>query len=281
MQNTELRKNITSDFQQQAVKAIQQSYSLLSKEQDLSPKNEAVTESLTNLVRTLTQCQEPALTKFLLTTPELEREREQLPDLCGQAECEMEKYWARRFIAGKACALEDFWYFPEYKELCLAEVDLFKKHDFDRISFLGSGALPMTAFFLAQQCPDLQIVCVDFDKEACDLAQQLCDKLGLSDRLTIKCMDAVKYEPVKNELAVCASLLEGKEAVYNHLDKHNCALIVRDSEGPYQYLYKAAVLPEACFREISKTKIDAHRINTSRFFVHKGNSHPPQLCNRI
>ncbi len=281
MKSTRLRKKIISDFRQQAVKAIQQSYSLLSKEQDLSPKNEAVTESLTTLVRTLTQCHEPGLAKFLLTTPELKREREQLPALCGQAECEMEKYWARRFIAGKARSLEEFWYFPEYKELCRAEVDLFKQHDFDRISFLGSGALPMTAFFLAQQCPDLQIVCVDFDKEACDLAQQLCDKLGLGGRLTIKCMDAVKYEPVKNELAVCASLLEGKEAVYQHLDKHGCALIVRDSEGPYRYLYKAAELPEPCFHEVSKTKIDARRVNTSRFFIHRQKSHPPLPCKTL
>jgi hypothetical protein len=265
--------SLAVDFQKQAVHAIQQSYDLLSGEQDLSPKNEAVTRSLTALVRTLTQCQSPELTSFLLTTPELERARRQLPDLCGQAECEMEKYWARRFIAGNARDLEEFWYFPEYKELCRAETALFENYSFDRISFLGSGALPMTAFFLAQQYPDLPIVCVDYDPEACDLAQQLCDKLGLGDRVTIKCMDATKYQPVRNELAVCASLLEEKEAIYNRLDKYNCALIVRDSEGPYRYLYKAAVLPEACFREVSKTEINARRINTSRFFLHQKTAH--------
>jgi len=274
MRNLKLQTNLASDFQQQAVKAIQQSYCLLSKEQDLSPENEAVTESLTTLVRTLTQCQEPELTKFLLTTPELKHAREQLPVLCGQAECEMEKYWARRFIASKACDLTEFWYFPEYKELCRAETELFEKHSFDRISFLGSGALPMTAFFLAEQRPDLKIVCVDFDPEACELSRQLCRKLGLTDRVTIKCMDALEYRPVENELVVCASLLDRKEAIYNHLDKYDCALIVRDSEGPYRYLYKAAELPKPCFREVSKTKIDAQRINTSRFFIHKKGSHP-------
>ena len=47
---------------------------------------------------------------------------------------------------------------------------------------------------------------------------------------------------------------------------HDGALIVRDSEGPYQYLYKAAELPMPRFREIAKTTINAKRINTSRYF---------------
>ena len=81
-------------------------------------------------------------------------------------------------------------------------------------------------------------------------------------------MDALQYTPVDNELVICASLLHGREEIYRRLEQHDCALIVRDSEGPYQYLYKAAELPDSLrFREIAKTKLDSLRINTSRYFI--------------
>jgi hypothetical protein len=256
-----------SALKEEAVSAIRQSYLVLTAAESLSPENERVTHCLTKLVRTLTRCQSPELTKFLLSTPELARERDQLPILCGLAECEMEKYWARYLISRPVCDLAEFWYFPEYTELCSAELDLFKtRHQFEQISFLGSGALPLTAFLLARHCPDTKIVCVDLDDEACDLSEQLSRKLGLKNQVEVRRMDALTYAPIDNELVICASLLQGREQVYRNLYNHDGALIVRDSEGPYQYLYKAAELPMPRFREIAKTTINAKRINTSRYF---------------
>lgn len=255
-----------SALKNEAVSAIRQSYRVLTEEQNLSPENSRVTDCLTNLVRTLTRCQSPELSRFLLNTPELATEREFLPVLCGQAECEMEKYWARHLISRPVCDLAEFWYFPEYTELCSAELELFKTRKFDRISFLGAGALPLTAFLLARHCPDSTIACIDYDTEACDLSDKLSRKLGLGQQVEIACMDALKYTPTQNELVICASLLQGREQIYKNLHDHDGALIVRDSEGPYQYLYKAAELPMPRFREVSKTTINAKRINTSRYF---------------
>ncbi|MFN7113292.1 MAG: nicotianamine synthase family protein [Alphaproteobacteria bacterium] len=257
----------TAMLKQEAISAIRASYQLLRTEKNLSPLNDRVTHSLTHLVRTLTRCQSPELAKFLLDAPELAIEREHLPILCGIAECEMEKFWARHLIARPVCDLAEFWYFPEYTELCQAELDLFKTRRFDRISFLGAGALPLTAFLLARHCPQSDIICVDFDEEACALAEKLSRKIGLKDQVSVQRMDALQYVPAKNELVICASLLQGREQVYQNMQGHDCALIVRDSEGPYQYLYKAAELPSAAsFREIAKTQMDARRINTSRYF---------------
>jgi hypothetical protein len=252
--------------QQEAVKAIRHSYQVLSQESDLSPANVAVTETLTHLVRTLTKAQSPELARFLLGTSDLTVERDQLPLLCGQAECEMEKFWSRKLISGAACELADFWYFPEYTELCRAEIDLFKQRQFKTISFLGSGALPITAYLLARHCPDTKIKCIDFDCEATHLARELGRKIGLGDQIDTQCMDALKYEPEHGELVICASLLQGREQIYKNLDRHECALIVRDSEGPYQYLYKPAELPQPRFRQIAKTTMNGKRINTSRYY---------------
>lgn len=256
-----------TELKNQAVDTIRRSYNLLSKEQNLSPSNAFVNEQLTQLVRTLTSCQDAEVTDFLLTNPDLKTERERLPALCGQAECEMEKFWARKLMSRHDCQLEDFWYYPEYQELCRAEEELFRKRSFTNISFLGSGALPLTAFLLAHDLPNAHITCVDFDKEACDLAAQLCKKLGISEQVEIKCMDALQYTPKDDELVICASLLQGREELYKKLQgSHTGALMVRDSEGAYQFLYKAAELPSAGFHEVAKTAVNPRRINTSRYF---------------
>lgn len=255
-----------TDLKRQAVETIRRSYNLLSREQNLSPQNERVNVQLTDLVRTLTRCQSAEVSNYLLATPELQTERERLPGLCGQAECEMEKFWARNLIRRPDCDLSDFWYYPEYQELCRAEEELFSKRSFTNICFLGSGALPLTAFLLAHDIPGTHVTCVDFDSEACDLARQLSRKLGLDNDIDIRCMDALQYTPRENELVICASLLQGREEIYRKLTKHDCALLVRDSEGAYQFLYKAAELPHDGFREVAKTTVDPRRINTSRYY---------------
>lgn len=259
-----------TDLQRTSTLAIQDSYAVLSHEQDLSPHNPRITTSLTRLVRTLSTCQCPVMCEYLLTTSLLETERRCLPDLCGTAECEMEKFWARRFIAAPNANLEDFWYIAEYKALCDAEASLFAERRFQRISFLGAGALPLTAFFLSQHCPQAQIVCVDYDAEACELSQALTRKLGLAGQISIEQKDAARYIPENNELVICASLLQNSAAVYANLSGHeNCDLLVRDAEGAYRFLYRPAVLPQAGFRQVAKTAVNPLRINTSRYFRHE------------
>jgi hypothetical protein len=256
-----------SELKQHAVNTIRRSYSLLSQEQDLSPVNARVNEQLTELVRTLTRCQSAEISGYLLDAPELATEREHLPALCGEAECEMEKFWARHLIGCGVCDISKFWYYPEYQELCRAEKALFEEsRSFDTISFLGAGALPLTAFLLARHLPGTKVTCVDFDAEACDLALQLSRKIGIANDVEIRCMDALQYAPRDHELVICASLLQGREEIYSRLQNHHCAMIVRDSEGAYQFLYKAAELPEAGFRQVAKTDIDPRRINTSRYY---------------
>lgn len=254
-----------SELKKQAVDTIRRSYNLLSREQDISPANPRINTQLTELVRTLTRCQSADISGFLLQSPELERERAQLPKLCGAAECEMEKFWARQLIASDTCDISKFWYYPEYQELCRAEESLLRRR-FETISFLGAGALPITAFLLARDFPGTKVACVDFDAEACELAQQLSRKLGIANDIDIRCMDALEYAPKPDELVICASLLEGRHRIYRRLENHSCAMIVRDSEGAYQFLYKAAELPKAGFREVAKTSVDPRRINTSRYY---------------
>ena len=250
-----------------ATQAIQTSHHLLSSESDLSPRNGKITEALTHLVRTLTCCQCSAVGDCLLAEQRLQREKEQLPDLCGKAECEMEKYWARKLISAETLCLRDFWYIAEYEELCKAEAALIKGRNYDCITFLGSGALPLTAIMLAEMFPNAHVNCVDMDTEACTLSYALIEKAGLGARISVLEQDATQYMPASNELVICAALLQGAEAVYEHiLLQPDCDLIVRDSEGVYRFLYREAKLPDIRFIEMAKTTLDTRRINTSRYY---------------
>ena len=254
-----------------AAKAIRQSYALLQEEKNLSPENTRVTHSLTHLVRTLTRCHAGDTASYLINTPELQEERKYLPGLCGLAECEMEKYWAKKILSDRGSSLEDFWYHSEYCELCKAEISLLQGKMFDRISFLGAGSLPVTAFLLARSLPKTQkVVCIDNDAEACDLSHQLVQKLDLGRRMDVRCQEARHYIPAENELVICASLLQGHDDVYRQLKSYSCDLMVRNAEGVYQFLYKPAILPTEGFSEMAKTAVDSKRINTTHYYEREG-----------
>lgn len=249
-----------------AVDTIRQSYQVLSTESNLSPQNPLITHSLTKLVRGLSLYSKSSeISDFLLQTPELENERSHLPGLCAKAECEMEKYWAKRILSGEA-VLSDFWYHDEYRALVEAEAALISNMDKTSvISFLGAGALPLTAFMLADLFPQAQIRCVDFDSEATELARCLADKAGYA-HIEFYNMNATDYTAGQGDLVICASLLEGKDKIYKHLEMADCKLLIRDAEGVYRYLYKPADLPTSGFCEKAKTAIDNRRINTTRLF---------------
>lgn len=256
-----------------ATHAIQASHQLLSTERDLSPHNDKITQTLTHLVRTLAGCCHcSALEECLLTAHHLQREKAQLPELCGKAECEMEKYWARRLLSAESLCLRDFWYLAEYEALCRAEAELIGGKMYDRISFLGAGALPLTAILLSKMFPQAHVTCVDMDEDACSLSRALIEKAELGRQIEVLHQNATAYIPSRNELVICAALLKDAEAVYEHvLLQPDCDLIVRDSEGVYRFLYSEARLPDRRFVEVGKTTLDTRRINTSRYYRQRAN----------
>ncbi|MDD9899633.1 MAG: nicotianamine synthase family protein [Alphaproteobacteria bacterium] len=257
---------------QDAVSIIRQSHRFLAQAQDLSPHNAGVTSSLTRLVRSLMDCYASDISASLVGAPDLQKARQELPVLCGKAECEMEKFWAQRLADTPTAQLADFWYYSEYCALTQAEIGLLGTKTYSRISFLGAGALPLTGFLMADHFADAQVVCVDYDEDACSLAARLARKFGYADRVDVRCMAATDYRPEAGELVICASLLTHRADVYARLGDCDCALIVRDAEGAYQFLYRPAVLPGAGFARVSKTEPDPKRINTSHFYI-RDNGH--------
>lgn len=239
--------------------------------QDLSPRNPIVNQRLSALVSCLAAAQERDEGPFLACLPGLRAARTGLPALCGRAEGEMERFWAKHFLARRTVAFEDleaFWYFDHYRALWISECALLGDTRIGRLIFLGSGPLPLTAILAAAEPFIGAILCVDSDGAACALSRALTQALGLERRIGIHHMSAQAFAYRSEDVVLCASLIQGKAELYERLFLRGVGrFLVRDAEGAYRFLYEPAPLPDpAQFEHRSKTLASAQRINTTRLF---------------
>jgi hypothetical protein len=252
----------------QAIVFLTAIYGELASQEDLSPNNPAVNQGLGALVATLQQWQATGFGADLIEDARLANVAKGLPLICGKAECEMEKWWARRILES-VCpgvqALEAFWYLENYRELCRAEYDLLDRPEGGHFAFLGSGSLPVTAILLAQDHPDIEVDCIDCDGEACELAELVIKRLNLADRVSVREMRAEDYRPRRDEIVICASLLQAP-GLFPLLEQAGARrLIVRDAEGVYRFCYRPAALPQRFYVERARAPLSPRRINTSRY----------------
>ncbi len=245
----------------------------IEQETDLSPHNPNVNRILSSLVTYLSHienCGECSYMPFEALT----KEAVKLPKLCGEAECMMEKFWATHFMSKKQVTqetLKEFWYYNNYKALWDLEKDLIETSAKDKtLVFLGSGAMPFTAYFAAWS--GYNVICIDFDKEACALSKSLIQKLGLEKQIQVIQHDATTFAFTKEHFVICASLIEGKESLYQALFERGIEnFAVRDAEGAYKFLYAPSPRPAMdTYIEIAQTVPNEQCINTLRLFKRAG-----------
>jgi hypothetical protein len=252
-----------------AIRFINRIHGTLSDQADLSPNNPITTQWAKRFVEFLGATYLEDWAKHLPDAPELARATAHLPVLCGQAECQMEKWWCRRLIASQDISFEglaEFWYFENYRSLVSAEVALLGPAVGTRAIFLGSGALPLTAILLARLLPALRIQCVDSDPEACELSRALIQRLGMEDRTKIIEGRAQEVQFQSSDLVICASLLQAP-MLYDALARQGVkTLVIRDAEGLFRLCYKPASAPPIGYCAGGRTAACSSRINVSRLF---------------
>jgi hypothetical protein len=252
-----------------AIAYLNETVSTLRRQDDLSPDNPTVTDCLRHLVGTLRAWHQADFGAALAHEPALGESRTELPRLCGDAECQLEKWWCRKALASDAPAgvLSEFWYLPNYVNLRGAETALVGGEALRQAVFLGCGALPLTAILLAQAEEHARLSCVDSDAEACTLADALIRTLGLQDRIAVHHARAESSKVPEGATVICASLLDAP-GLYEHLAVSGAArLLVRDVEGVYRWLYRPADWPSPPFHQRAKTAPSPARINITRDFV--------------
>lgn len=255
-----------------AYSLVHTTHDILCTQDDLSPRNMLVNTTLNNFVNGLSIYHQAGFGQDMAQSSELALERQQLPVLCGFAEVEMERYWARHFNGKPSLTtqdLEEFWYYRNYTALWDLEDHLIGPTQAKRFVFLGSGPLPMTAIIAALKNPDMQIACLDYDSEACSLSSDLIKKLGLERSITVTQTDATSFAYQPEDFVICASLITGKDKLYKVLhDTPVQEFIVRDAEGAYCFLYAPSQLPEKTqYRELRRTLPNKLCVNMTRYFT--------------
>jgi hypothetical protein len=252
-----------------AIKFINQVHETLSDQTDLSPNNPIVTHWAQRFVGFLGATHLEDWASHLPDAPELAKATAHLPLLCARAECQLEKWWCRRFLASHDISfngLAEFWYFENYRSLIGAELALLGPTVASSATFLGSGALPLTAVLLASLLPGLRVQCVDNDPEACELSSALVRRLGMEDRTTIIEARAEEVQFQSGDVVICASLLQAP-TLYEALAKNGAkTVVIRDAEGLFRLCYKPASAPPIRYCPGGRTAACASRINISRLF---------------
>ncbi|GAB5388320.1 MAG: hypothetical protein Alpg2KO_12880 [Alphaproteobacteria bacterium] len=232
---------------------------------DYSPANAGLTYALGQFVARLGACPVdcPAL-----SDPAMRELEQKMPPLCGRAEAEMEKSWAEALLARPILhrqTLRLFWYHQHYLNLVEDELDLMAEHtDYpERLVFLGSGALPLTAIMAAEVLPECQVVCVDLDQQANALARALFERLDVPIEVVTAAAQDVAMSP--DDLPIMASLLSTKHDMFGHFSRMGVRrFILRDAEGPYRLLYQPAPIPDPSeYVALARTDLSHDRINTS------------------
>lgn len=170
-----------------------------------------------------------------------------LQKICGQAEYELEKYWAKRIINNQK-AFNEFPYIDNYQKLTKMEwhsllgCSMHTKHN---VLFVGGGPLPLTAIVLAQRY-DLSVTVIEKEQEAVDLSRNLIQKLALKHKVTIIHQDALRFRCYSDFNVIFVAALAGvdssiKKEILDHIktcSKKGTHLIARSSWGSRGLLYR-------------------------------------------
>ncbi|KAK3493696.1 Nicotianamine synthase [Neurospora crassa] len=162
---------------------------------------EEINRLLGALVHICVQIHPPNIIQQILDFPGLQQTLPSLRTICSEAESCLETHWAERALAladqGHETVLKtlqiDFPYFQNYVDLARLELSAIRAalppsntDPLKRITFIGSGPLPLTSWCLldeirktASQNDTIPIICnVDMSSTAIDLSSQVNSALG-------------------------------------------------------------------------------------------------------
>jgi nicotianamine synthase len=166
--------------------------------------------------------------------------------LCSAGEYALELYWSEKIIHAKhpRAALEQFPYFDNYQQLVALESQTIKSVvQPEKILFIGSGPLPLTAILLAQNY-SWYIDCMDRDTSAYNYGTAVSQALAVPN-LNFTCVDVHRYQDLAQYQVIVLGALVGvtsheKEKILNHIYSQVQAgtrVLVRSSHGLRELLY--------------------------------------------
>lgn len=129
----------------------------------------------------------------------------ELRDSTSKALGWVEKFQAHSILNGNA---DSFKYSDELRSAVQNDVLEFEINKKSKILFIGSGAMPITAFTINNEV-DCEVTCLDIDNKALDLSKKLSDKYGIK-KISFSSQDISKFNLNDFSHIIIASLVEEK-----------------------------------------------------------------------
>jgi GNAT superfamily N-acetyltransferase len=191
---------------------------------------------LENLVSQLDQNHEGVSTILEGVTPEMGAG---LNDAYRFWQTRFESEFADRLIKGEE-SLSDYPFYERFDTLVRSEITLLEGAQPQKVLFIGSGPLPISAILLHLQTGS-PVDCVAFDSSAVPISQQVVENCGFGRLVHIRGSADADYDPSDYDLVVVGLLARRKKAILTKLRKRchpGSAILCRTSHGLRKLLYE-------------------------------------------
>jgi predicted GNAT family N-acyltransferase len=159
----------------------------------------------------------------------------------------LESHFAHRIIRGEAF-LSDYRFYERFAALVQREIALLGEARPQRVLFIGTGPLPLSALLVHVQT-GASVDCVARDEDSARVARQVVDKCGFGQRVGIEGTTEADYDVSGYDLVVVELLAQPRKSILTKLRKRcspGCSILCRTSHGHRQILHKA--VPERDMR---------------------------------
>lgn len=165
-----------------------------------------------------------------------------LTDAYSVWETELEGQFAQRLISGEV-QISDYLLFDRFDELLRRELSLVKGLRPQRILFIGSGPMPVSAIHMHLQT-GVPVDCLDRDPDTVALSRQLLAKAGFSETIRVFCDKGEEYDVSEYDLILVALLAKPKRSILKNLRKRarpGTHILCRTSMGLRRLVYEPTV----------------------------------------
>jgi hypothetical protein len=168
-------------------------------------------------------------------------------------EGELEKIAAKKIISGEAKNENIFQVYGRYKRLNDKEIEFGRISKDTTVAFIGGGWLPISAINYARA--GAKVTVYEKDEKRIDIAEQVTNKLGLSDSIHYICTKAedADFHGTNYEVLVIAAMAFPKNKIINATityHRYDCQrVIMRTTSQNLSYLYQE-LIPETDFEKI-------------------------------
>lgn len=155
-------------------------------------------------------------------------------------ETELECRYAEDILSGKETTLDNYYLNERFERLVDRELALIGGDRPQRVLFVGSGPLPISAFHI-QKIIKRPVDCLDHNPSAVSISTQVIEKLGLNESVRVLHGPGESFDISKYDLILIALLAKPKRRILRNLRRKaapGCRILCRTSFSLRTFVYE-------------------------------------------